>query len=53
MEKLKQCSWIDEDEDEKCDEETDQICLCCAMPLCGFHQRNGRCPFGGLGFIEV
>ena len=53
MKDEQQCSWIDEETNKQCDEETDQICMCCAMPICYEHQSQGRCPFGGMGMIEV
>lgn len=49
------CRVLSDDEAEgECGAEATHMCMCCAEPTCPEHlPRNNRCPYGGMGFIEI
>jgi hypothetical protein len=46
------CEHIDYDNKRDCEEEAETMCMCCSAKMCSDHSR-GKCPFGGMGFIEL
>lgn len=49
-----ECQNLDWDNNRDCHEEADFICECCGEGVCIEHRPlNGRCLYGGEGFIEL
>ena len=49
---MKTCEHINYNNERDCENEAEQMCMCCGVPICDEHLSRD-CEYGGMGFIDI